>query len=112
MHFLPQQSLQNCKKMSCGRMPNIGDVIGMHNKAIQHQTEKKNQTVDKYATAEIREPVPFKKGAKKSRSCTRQPSCHEINQWYTTGAAKRSLNLDTITTNKASILKIKVYRVE
>ena len=85
--------------MSNSCMPNIGDIISMHNKATLQQSDKKTKMEISNATAEIEAPVPLKEDAKKGRLYTKQPSRHKTNQ--------RNSKLDTTTTNKASSSKTK-----
>ena len=91
--------------MSYSCMPNIGDIIGMRDKATLQQSDRKAKDEESNATAEIQASVLLKEDAKKGRLYTRQPSCHKTNRWYTTGAVKRNSKLDTITTSKASSSK-------
>ena len=111
-HFPPHHRLhkiinRNCIKMSCSCMPNIGDIISMHNKATLQQYDKKTKMKLSNATAEIKAPAHLKENAKKGRLYTRQLSRHKINRWYTTGAVKRNSKLGTLTPSKASSLKTK-----
>ena len=106
-HFSPHHRLhkiinRNCIKMSYSCMPNIGNIIGMHNKATLHQSDRKLKMKISNATAEIQTPVPLKEDAEKGQLYTKQPSRHKINRWHNMGAVKRNLKLDTIITNKAS----------
>ena len=95
--------------MSYSCMPNIGDIISMHNKAILQQSDEKTKDEDTVsnATAEIEAPVSLKENTKKGRLYTRQPSRHKTNQWYIVEAVKRNSKLDITTTKKASSSKTK-----
>ena len=58
-------------------MPNIGNIIGMHNRATLQQSDKKPMMKISNATAEIEAPIPLKEDAKKGRLHTRQPLRHK-----------------------------------
>ena len=88
-------------------MPNIGDIISMHNKATLQQSAKQTKDGNKQCNCRDEASVPLKEDAKKGRLYTKQPSRHKTNQWYITGAVKRISKLDTTTTNKASSSKTK-----
>ena len=93
--------------MSYSCMPNICDIISMHNKATLQQSDKKTKDEDKQCKCRDRCTCPLKVDVKKGRLYTRQPSRHKTNQWYITGAVKRNSKLDTITTNITSSSKTK-----
>ena len=93
--------------MSYSCMPNIGDIISMHNKATLHQSDRKTQDEDKQCNCRDPSTCPLKEDAKKARLYTRQPSRYKTNRWYTTEAVKRNSKLGTVATNKASSSKTK-----
>ena len=65
--------------MSYSCMPNVGDIISMHNKATLQQSNIKTKMKISNATAGIEAPVPLKEDARKGRLYTRQPSRHKTN---------------------------------
>ena len=114
-YFPPHQRLhkiinRNCVKMSYSCMPNIGDIISMHNKATLQQSDKKNKDEDKQCNCRDRSTCFLEGRCKEGPivyKATLSPSRHKTNLWYITGAVKQNSKLHTTTTNKASSSKTK-----
>ena len=92
--------------MSYSCMPNIGDIISMHNKALL-QSNKKTKDKDTQCNCRDRSTFPLEGRCKEGLIVNKATLTHKINRWYTIGAVKRNSKLDTIITNKASSSKTK-----
>ena len=87
--------------MSYSCMPNIDDIISMHNKATLQQFDKKTKDEDKQCNCRDRSTCSLE------GRCKERPIVYKATQWYIMGAVKRNSKLDTTTTNKASSSKTK-----
>ena len=87
-------------------MPNIADII-MHKKAILLQTDKKKQTADKLCNCKDPSTGHLERRCKEGSIMYTATFTLQNKSMVYYGAVKRNSKVNTVTTSKASSLKIK-----